>query len=84
MAASEVPISPITASKPELTISPAAVNNEPVELDSTPTSAEKRRRGSRAMVLQEMSTEERQVQRTSLVVIDDLQRADEYHRKGRS
>ncbi|KXL46532.1 hypothetical protein M433DRAFT_7364 [Acidomyces richmondensis BFW] len=60
MAASDAPVSPVIASKPELTISPAAVNNEPVELDSTPASAEKRRRGSRATGLQEMSTEERQ------------------------
>lgn len=84
MAASDAPVSPVIASKPELTISPAAVNNEPVELDSTPASAEKRRRGSRATGLQEMSTEERQVHMNNLMVINSLRLTDGHHRKGRS
>lgn len=42
MANTQTPISPVTTSKPpEFTISAPAVNSEPVELDSTPTSAEK-------------------------------------------
>jgi hypothetical protein len=37
MADTETPISPVTANKPELTLSAASVevNSEPVELDST-------------------------------------------------
>jgi hypothetical protein len=65
--ASETPISPVTASKPELTISAPAVNEEPVELDSTPTSPEKvrlGRRGSKTEVLADLSPEEREVRDT--------------------
>jgi hypothetical protein len=62
--ASETPISPVTMSKPELTISAPAVNEEPVELDSTPASPEKvrlGRRGSKTEVLGDLSPEEREV-----------------------
>jgi hypothetical protein len=64
--ASETPISPVGVSKPELTISAPAMNEEPVELDGTPTSAENvrsglARRGSKAEVLAELSAEEREV-----------------------
>lgn len=43
------PISPVGATKPEISVSAPAINNEPVELDSTPTSPEelKKRRGSK-------------------------------------
>lgn len=43
------PISPVTITKPELTISAPAINNEPVELDGTPTSTgiKERRRSSK-------------------------------------
>ncbi|KAI5365929.1 hypothetical protein Slin15195_G074570 [Septoria linicola] len=45
---SETPISPITTRAPGLTVPVPAVNEFPVELDSTPTSPEKVRRSSRA------------------------------------
>jgi len=59
---SDPPISPVTASRPELTISAASVNAEPVELDGTPTSPERARtiasrRGSRPTNL-ELTEEE--------------------------
>lgn len=38
---SEVPVSPVQFSRPELKIDSAAINNEPVELDGTPTSQDK-------------------------------------------
>ena len=59
---SDVPISPVGVSKPELTVSAASVNNEAVELDSTPTSPEKvrGRRGSK-VDLSDLSPEEREV-----------------------
>ena len=62
---SGAPISPVGVSKPELTLSAAAINDEPVELDgmeldSKPTSPEARR-GSRADVLEDLSPEEREV-----------------------
>lgn len=39
------PISPVTrTANPEISVSAAAINNEPVELDSTPTSPEEQRR----------------------------------------
>ena len=63
--ASETPISPVGQSKPELTISAPAVNDEPVELDGTPTSPEKvrvvGRRGSKAEDLAGLNPEEREV-----------------------
>lgn len=60
--ASETPISPVGVSKPELTITAASINNEPVELDSTPTSPEKsRRRGSKAEALEQLAPEEQEV-----------------------
>ena len=62
--ASETPISPVGVSKPELTISSPAVNDEPVELDGTPTSPEKAkvgRRGSKGEGLADLSPEEREV-----------------------
>lgn len=44
-----VPISPVTTTRPELTISRAAINDEPIELDSSPLSpAAAARRTSRA------------------------------------
>lgn len=55
------PISPVdAANKPEISISAAPVNNEPVELDSTPTSPEeqRRRRGSKE---ENVSAEEQEV-----------------------
>ena len=65
--ASETPISPVGVSKPELTISAPAVNDEPVELDGTPTSpetAKSGRRGSKAEVLADLKPEEREVRDT--------------------
>ena len=35
---SQEPISPVVTTRPELTISAAALNDEPVELDGTPAS----------------------------------------------
>ncbi|KAK3066249.1 hypothetical protein LTR53_017485 [Teratosphaeriaceae sp. CCFEE 6253] len=60
-----VPISPVGVSKPELTLSAASINDEPVELDgvaleSKPTSPEHPRRGSRADVVEDVSPEERE------------------------
>ncbi|KAK4897353.1 hypothetical protein LTR27_004873 [Elasticomyces elasticus] len=54
-----IPISPVGASKPELTISAAAVNAEPIELDGT-TSPEHARRGSKAELHSELSPQERE------------------------
>lgn len=62
--ASETPISPVTDSKPELTISAPSINAEPVELDSTPASPENVRNGRRASkpeALEELSPEEKEV-----------------------
>ncbi|KAK3617394.1 hypothetical protein LTR56_012770 [Elasticomyces elasticus] len=55
-----IPISPVGASKPELTISAAAVNAEPIELDGRPTSPEHARRGSKAELHSELSPQERE------------------------
>jgi len=58
-------ISPVATVHPELTISPAAINATPVELDGTPASHEKRRaerQGSRhdmSPVELEVDTDER-------------------------
>lgn len=43
---SETPISPVATRAPDLTFSVPAINAQPVELDSTPTSPEKVRRGT--------------------------------------
>lgn len=56
----ETPISPVKFNKPELTISAAAINDEPIELDSTSVSPEKMRmarRGSRAATLEALDAE---------------------------
>ncbi|KAK5124253.1 hypothetical protein LTR85_001956 [Meristemomyces frigidus] len=57
---SGTPISPVGQSKPELTISAAPINDEPVELDGTPTSPERLRRGSKPLVLESLGPEERE------------------------
>lgn len=60
MSTTETPISPVSASRPQLTISAAAINNEPVELDSTPISDDKAkfsRRGSKAVALDALTAE---------------------------
>ena len=84
--ASETPISPVGVSKPELTISSPAMNEEPVELDGTPTSPENVRsglvrRGSKAEVLAELSVEEREVCGQADI---HLMGADYHCRNGRS
>ncbi|KAK3714667.1 hypothetical protein LTR37_007647 [Vermiconidia calcicola] len=60
----KTPISPVKETKPELTLSAASLNNEPVELDGTPTSPEEMRaarRGSRSDTLvEQQSPEERE------------------------
>ena len=51
----ETPISPVGTSKPELTLTMASINNEPIELDATPTSPEvmrMSRRSSKALALE--------------------------------
>ena len=58
------PVSPMKESRPELTISAASINSEPVELDGTPTSPERLRRESRATALEEMSPGDREVSLT--------------------
>ncbi|KAF2217984.1 hypothetical protein CERZMDRAFT_92613 [Cercospora zeae-maydis SCOH1-5] len=45
-------VSPVTTRAPELTASIAAVNAQPVELDSTPASPENMRRSSRVNALE--------------------------------
>ncbi|KAH9826248.1 hypothetical protein Tdes44962_MAKER03632 [Teratosphaeria destructans] len=90
--ASADPISPVGVSRPELTISPAAINNQPVELDSTPRSTRDTRRGSRAAVLEDMSPQEREkreqliIQRQSnpavMVDIPQTPGADELEKSG--
>ncbi|KAK4550359.1 hypothetical protein LTR36_003326 [Oleoguttula mirabilis] len=57
---SGTPISPVGQINPELTISAASINNEPVELDGTPTSPERLRRGSKPLVLENLGTAERE------------------------
>lgn len=52
----ETIVSPVTTRAPDLTASIAAVNAQPVELDSTPTSPEKVRRSSRAIALEQAET----------------------------
>lgn len=61
--ASQDVISPITTEKPELVVSAASINSEPVELDSTPASPEKvrARRASRDELLAELDEEEKEV-----------------------
>lgn len=56
------PVSPVGVNKPEISVSAASINNEPVELDSTPTSPEeqRRRRGSK----DDVSPEEKEVGRS--------------------
>ena len=69
---SGTPISPVGASRPELTLSPAAINSEPVELDGNPTSPEKVKadlHGSQQAKLEELSPEEREVCRQSIVIL---------------
>lgn len=67
MADTDYPISPVTANKPELTLSGTTVDvnpEAPVELDSTPTSPEhlaRNRRGSKGEVLTQLTPEEREV-----------------------
>ncbi|KAK4498777.1 hypothetical protein PRZ48_009287 [Zasmidium cellare] len=56
----QTPISPIKLTKPELTISAAAINNEPIELDGTSISPEElrlARRGSKAEALEALEAE---------------------------
>lgn len=55
------PISPVGTSKPELTISPPAVNDEPIELDGTPTSPEQLKNGRRRSKQDDPSPEEKEV-----------------------
>jgi hypothetical protein len=80
--ASETPISPVTDSKPELTISAPSINAEPVELDSTPASPENVRNGRRASkpeALEELSPKEKEVGRivVQLVAVKELTHAIE-------
>jgi hypothetical protein len=61
---SQAPISPVADKNPVFTLSAATieVNQEPVELDSTPTSHEQlKRRESKAGVLEGLSEKERAV-----------------------
>ncbi|KAF2221984.1 hypothetical protein BDZ85DRAFT_283110 [Elsinoe ampelina] len=37
MATAEPPVSPVRTNRPELRVDAAAINNEPIELDGTPT-----------------------------------------------
>lgn len=55
----DTPVSPVGANRPEISVSAAAINHEPVELDSTPTTPEelRKRRGSQEVV----SAEEKEV-----------------------
>lgn len=60
-------MSPVGVDKPEISVSAAAINNEPVELDSTPTSPEelRKRRGSK----EDVSPEEKEVRQR----VDDIE-----------
>ncbi|KAF2164130.1 hypothetical protein M409DRAFT_25477 [Zasmidium cellare ATCC 36951] len=56
----QTPISPIKFTRPELTISAAAINNEPIELDGTSISPDElrlARRGSKADALAALEAE---------------------------
>lgn len=61
--ASQDIVSPIRTEKPELIFSAPSINSEPVELDSTPASADKMRarRASRDELLAELGGEEKEV-----------------------
>lgn len=54
------PVSPVGASKPEISVSAPAINDQPVELDSTPTSPEESRK-SRGSKEESLTPEEREV-----------------------
>lgn len=56
-------VSPIRTDRPELTLSAASINAEPVELDSTPASPDKvrARRASRDELLAELGGEQKEV-----------------------
>lgn len=64
--AETTPISPVGVTKPELTVSAASINNEPVELDSTPTSPEKTREGRRGSKVDalDLSPQEQEVRQS--------------------
>ncbi|EMC95305.1 hypothetical protein BAUCODRAFT_149308 [Baudoinia panamericana UAMH 10762] len=64
------PVSPVRLVKPELTLSAAPINNEPVELDSTPTSSLEHRRNSRADTLEDMTSEDREAR--PVVLVDSI------------
>ncbi len=59
---STTPVSPVSATKPELVASAPAVNGEPVELDGHPTSLEdiQRRRSSKGDVSTPLSPQEQE------------------------
>jgi len=59
--ASGVPISPVGKSNPQFTLSAAAINNEPVELDGEPASPEHHHHHSKADALEGLSPQEREV-----------------------
>ncbi|KAK0269264.1 hypothetical protein LTR91_015004 [Friedmanniomyces endolithicus] len=58
--ASGVPISPVGKSNPQFTLSAAAINNEPVELDGEPASPEHHHHHSKADALEGLSPQERE------------------------
>lgn len=69
------PISPVGTTKPEISVSAPAINNEPVELDSTPTSPEeiKKRRGSKEDVV--LTEEEKEVGHTLVTLYSRVEAA---------
>ncbi|QIW95425.1 hypothetical protein AMS68_000943 [Peltaster fructicola] len=63
MSASNEMVSPVTAKRPEFVITAATLNNEPIELDSKPMSAER----AKAVQTESMTTEEEQKRRQRLI-----------------
>lgn len=64
--ASDLPVSPVGTSKPELTISAPTLNDEPVELDGTPTSPKQLKNARRRSQQDDPSPEEKEVSRRCL------------------
>ncbi|GIZ43649.1 hypothetical protein CKM354_000686600 [Cercospora kikuchii] len=72
----ETIVSPVTTRAPDLTASIAAVNAQPVELDSTPTSPEKVRRSFRATALEQAETKLTPAEQERLKELAKTRKAD--------
>ncbi|KAM3419957.1 hypothetical protein BST61_g3273 [Cercospora zeina] len=69
-------VSPVTTRAPDLTASIAAVNAQPVELDSTPASPENMRRSSRANALEQSQIKLGPAEQERLKELAETRKAD--------